>query len=106
MMRRAAWAASALVLAACASAPAPPGTQASDQRLAAAVVTGQSTRESVRAALGQTHKVVFDSGYETWLYQAPRDGGRFAEFVVLFDRGGVVRKTRLREPLATDNPAR
>ena len=105
MMRRAAPLAFALLLGACATAPPPQGTQASDQRLAAAAVIGQSTRDSVLAALGKTHKVVFDTGYETWLYQAPRSGGRFAEFVILFDRSGVVRNTRLREPLPTDKPA-
>ena len=92
----------ALLLGACASAPPPPGTQADDARIAAAVVAGQSTRASVLAALGKTHIVAFDSGYETWLYQVPRGGGRFAEYVILFDPSGVVSKTRLREPLPTD----
>ena len=101
MMRRVALCC-ALLLGACATAPPPPGVQVSEQRLAAAAIAGQSTRDSVLAALGKTHKVVFDSGVETWLYQAPRSGGRFAEFVILFDRSGVVRKTRVREPLATD----
>ncbi|MBC7453355.1 MAG: hypothetical protein H7335_06560 [Massilia sp.] len=98
-------AALAMLLSACASAPPPPGAQASDQRPAAAAIPGQSTRASVLAALGKTHKVAFDSGYQTWLYQAPRTGGRFAEFVILFDPQGVVRMTRVREPLATDIPA-
>ena len=102
MMRRAAAFGFALLLGACATAPPPPGAQVSEQRFGAAVVAGQSTRDTVLAALGKTHKVVFDSGYETWLYQVPRSGGRFAEFVILFDRSGVVRKTRVREPLATD----
>lgn len=94
----------ALLLGACASTSPPPGAQASDERLAAAAIPGQSSRASVLAALGKTHKVQFDSGYESWLYQAPRSGGRFAEFVILFDPAGVVRKTRVREPLATDKP--
>ena len=89
---------SALLLAGCASAPAPPGTQVDEQRLAAAAVPGQATRASVLAALGATHKVAFDSGAEVWLYQVPRGGGQFAEFVILFDRNGVVSKTRRREP--------
>jgi hypothetical protein len=52
------------------------------------------------AALGPTKFVHFDSGYEVWLYQSPADGGRFAEFVVLVDPAGVVRKTRRRAPAA------
>lgn len=90
--------ASALLLGACASAPPPLGAQADQQRLTAAAVPGLATRASVLAALGPTHRVAFDSGAEAWLYQAPRAGGRFAEFVILFDRAGVVNKTRLREP--------
>jgi hypothetical protein len=91
-----------LLLAACASAPPPPGTQVHAQRFSSAVVPGQSTRDSVLAALGKTQKVAFDSGFETWLYLAPRGGGRFAEYVILFDRAGVVTKTRTREPVPTD----
>ena len=92
----------ALLLGACASAPPPPGTQADERRLASAAIIGQATRASVLAALGKTHKVVFDSGYEAWLYQVPRGAGRFAEYVILFDRAGVVSKTRLREPLPSE----
>jgi len=105
MMRQVAVVAVAWLLGACATAPPPPGAQVSDTRFGAAVVAGQSTRDTVLAALGKTHKVVFDSGFETWLYQVPRSGGRFAEFIILFERSGVVRKTRVREPLATDKPA-
>ncbi len=92
----------ALFGAGCASAPAPPGVQVDQQRINSAVIVGQSTRDSVRAALGSTKSVVFDSGYQTWLYQVPRAGGKPAEFVILFDPAGVVRKTRTREPFATD----
>jgi hypothetical protein len=86
----------ATLLAACASTPPPPGTQADSARLAAAAVPGVATRASVQAALGPTHKVAFDSGAQVWLYQVPRGGGRFDEFVILFDRAGVVHKTRQR----------
>lgn len=103
-MRRAALLALPLLLAACAGAPPPPGAQVDEQRLAAAVVPGQSTRAGVQAALGSTRKVVFDSGVETWLYQLPRGAGRYAEYVILFDRAGVVSKTRTREPLPSDKP--
>lgn len=101
-MMRLATLACVLLLSACASAPPPPGTQADEQRIAAAAIAGQSTRASVLAALGKTHRVAFDSGYETWLYQVPRGAGRFAEYVILFDPRGVVSKTRLREPIPSD----
>lgn len=87
----------ALLLAGCASAPPPPGTLVSDARFGAAAVPG-ATRASVLAALGPTHGVAFDSGREVWLYQAARAGGRYAEFVILFDRRGLVARTRTREP--------
>lgn len=92
----------ALVLGACASAPPPPGARVDAARIASAAVVGQATRASVLAALGKTRKVSFDSGYETWLYQVPRGGGRFAEFVILFDPTGKVSKTRQREPQPSD----
>ena len=95
-MRRLALAAGALLLAGCASAPPPPGKQASGQQLAAAAVAGQATRASLLAALGPTRTIVFDSAYETWLYQVPAGNGLFSEFVVLIGPDGVVRKTRLR----------
>ena len=86
-----------LLLAACATSAPPPGAQVDQQRLAAAAAPG-ATRASVLAALGPTRNIAFDSGYEVWLYQAPRAGGQFAEYVVLFDRAGLVSKTRVREP--------
>ena len=92
----------ALLLAACASAPPPRGIQVEQQRIASVAVVGQATRASVLAALGKTHKVVFDSGYESWLYQVPRGGGRFAEYVILFDPAGLVARTRVREPQPSD----
>jgi hypothetical protein len=64
----------------------------------AAVVPGRTTRADLLATLGQTKSVVFDSGYEAWLYEIPAGGGRYAEFVVLVDPHGVVAKTRRRAP--------
>lgn len=87
----------ALLLGGCASTPAPPGTQVALERIEAAAVPGKATRAGVQAALGSTRKVVFDSGYQSWLYQVPRGAGRYAEFVILFDPAGVVAKTRLRD---------
>lgn len=90
----------AALLAGCASTPAPLGTAIPEAKLTATIVPGQTTRAQMLAALGPTTFIHFDSGYETWLYQAPADGGRFAEFVVLVDPSGVVRKLRRRPPSA------
>ena len=90
----------AVLLAGCATGPAPIGTQAAAERLASAVVPGRTTKAELLAAFGATKTVVFDSGYEVWLYQSPAGGGRYAEFVVLIDPKGMVAKTRQRLPSA------
>ncbi len=87
-----------LVLAGCATGQATPGTQVAAERLAASIVPGRTTRAELLAAFGKTTSVVFDSGYESWLYQSPAGSGRFSEFVVLIDPSGVVTKTRQRAP--------
>jgi len=92
--------AAALLLAGCASQPAPPGAVVAAERLAQSVVAGRTTRAELLAAFGPTKSVRFDSGYETWVYQSPAGGGRFAEFVVLIDPSGIVSKTRTRTPAA------
>lgn len=92
-MKRALFA--ALLLAGCAATSAPPGTQVPAGRLEQ-VVPGVTTRAQLLAAFGPTRRVVFDSGYEAWVYQSPAGGGRFAEFVVLIDPAGIVSKTRTR----------
>lgn len=90
---------SLLVLAGCASQPAPPpGTQAPLARLTEGVVPGRTTRAELLAAFGATKSVRFDSGYEAWVYQSPAGGGRYAEFVILLNPQGVVAKTRTRPP--------
>ena len=68
-----------------------------------AVVAGKSTKRDVLATLGKTATVVFDSGYEVWVYHlrdAQGAGGQQskspAEFVVLFNPAGVATKTRIR----------
>jgi hypothetical protein len=86
------------LLAGCAAAPAPPGAQADAGRLAQTVIPGQTTKAALLAAFGPTDKVVFDSGYEAWVYQSPAGSGRFAEFVILLGPDGVVKKTRQRPP--------
>lgn len=87
-----------LALAGCASAPPAPGTAVQEARFAEAAIPGKSTKASLLAALGPTHKVAFDSGYEAWLYTVPASGGRYSELVVLIGPDGVVRKTRRRDP--------
>jgi len=87
-----------LLLAGCATTAAPPGTQVAAERLQGTVVPGTTTKAQLLAAFGPTKSVVFDSGYEAWVYQSPAGGGRFAEFVVLIDPAGVVAKTRTRPP--------
>jgi hypothetical protein len=85
------------VLAGCASEAPLPGTPVPEDKLAQ-VVPGRTTKAEMLSMLGKTRAVVFDSGYEAWLYQIPAGGGRFAEFVVLVDPHGVVAKTRRRAP--------
>ena len=86
-----------LLLSGCAGTPAPQGTQAPAERLQQTVIPGSTTKAQLLAAFGPTKHVVFDSGYETWVYQAPASGGRFSEFVVLINPAGLVTRTRTRE---------
>ncbi len=66
------------------------------------VVIGKSTRNDVRAALGETLAVNFDTGYEVWVYRLAGEKGEkvrrdaTGEFVILFAPSGVVAKTRIR----------
>ena len=92
------------LLSSCATGDVPPGTQAPAERLATAVVAGTTTRADLLATFGKTKTVVFDSGYEAWLYQSPAGGGRFSEFVILINPAGVVAKTRQRPPSAPATP--
>ncbi|MGK5022917.1 outer membrane protein assembly factor BamE domain-containing protein [Janthinobacterium sp. LB2P10] len=58
------------------------------------VQPGSSTREQVRAALGDSTAIRFDSGNEVWSYNYPTAAGAHGEFVILFGADGVVRKVR------------
>lgn len=95
---RAAVLAAMAALAACAATVPPPATPVSAARFEQAVVPGQTSKAELLAALGPTRTVVFDSGYEAWLYVAPAGPERYVEFVVLIGPDGVVKKTRQRAP--------
>lgn len=68
------------------------------QQALRSVRAGQSKAE-VAAALGKAAAVRFDSGAEVWVYRDPHSVGADgvpAEFVILFDRSGSVKKARVR----------
>ncbi|HEU4814888.1 hypothetical protein [Janthinobacterium sp.] len=58
------------------------------------VHVGSSTREQVRAALGDSTAIRFDSGNEVWMYSYPAASGAPGEYVILFGGDGVVKKVR------------
>ncbi|WP_425252677.1 outer membrane protein assembly factor BamE domain-containing protein [Janthinobacterium sp. NFX145] len=58
------------------------------------VQLGSSTREQVRAALGESTSIRFDSGNEVWMYTYPAASGAQGEYVILFGGDGVVKKVR------------
>jgi hypothetical protein len=89
----------AALLAGCVSTPPPPGTLVSPEKLAQTVVPGRTTKAELLGTFGPTKAIVFDSGYEAWLYQSPAAGATFNEFVILLDPAGVVKKTRQRVAL-------
>lgn len=95
---RAAVLAAVAALAACAATVPPPATQVSPARFGQAVVPGQTSKAELLAALGPTRRVMFDSGYEAWLYVAPAGSADYLEFVVLIGPDGLVIKTRQRTP--------
>jgi len=94
------------------AAAGPSGSEAITAARAMNAVAIGSAQADVRAALGETTVVRFDSGYEVWVYpiaEAPSAGSRparsrspderaatRAEFVILFAPSGRVTKTRLR----------
>jgi type IV pilus biogenesis protein CpaD/CtpE len=100
----------AIALCACAAGCATPATTAggiaSARDAQAAVVIGKSTKADVETVLGKAIVVSFDSGYEVWVYrERGASAGLFApsrkekaEFVLLFEPGGVLKKTRVRMP--------
>ena len=104
MKRLLALSAMALALGGCATGSNEPGKIVAEDRFAQLVVPGRTTRAELLAAFGPTKTVGFNSGYETWLYEADAGAGRHTELVLLLDRAGVVRKMRRRPPYPTDPP--
>ena len=98
VLRTAALALAGMLLVACAATAPPPATLVSATGFASSVVPGKTTKAGLLATHGPTRSVVFDSGYETWLYVAALGSERYLEFVVLIGPDGVVKKTRQRSP--------
>jgi hypothetical protein len=81
------------------AAPLLPGEILSATAAKDSISIGKSTKENIRAALGEPVIIGFDSGYEVWLYRErlpdqkppPR-----TEFVLLFAPSGIVTKARIR----------
>jgi hypothetical protein len=96
--------ATALLLAGCATGNTEPGKIVAEDRFAQLVVPGRTTRAELLAAFGPTRTVSFDSGAETWLYEANAGAGRYTELVLLLDRAGIVQKMRRRPPYPSDKP--
>jgi hypothetical protein len=98
---------SALLLAGCVTNTPGSGKVVAQDRFEQLVVPGRTTKAELLAAFGETRTVVFDSGYEVWLYESPGGapsaaGGRHTELVLLLGPDGVVRKMRRRPPYTTD----
>lgn len=93
---------SAVLLAGCATNAPGPGKVVAQDRFEQLVVPGRTTKAELLAAFGETKKVVFDSGYETWLYESEAGGGHHTELVLLLGPDGVVRKMRRRPSYPTD----
>ena len=93
-----------LVVGGCASTPSyPPPLKSGEVRSTEvsrnAISIGKSTKAEVRAALGKTNEVAFDSGYEVWVYRQQlreKEKPPAQELVLLFNPAGVLGKMRLR----------
>ena len=91
-----------LLMNGCATSSNEPGKIVAEDRFAQLVVPGRTTRAELLSAFGPTETIRFDSGFETWLYEANAGGGRHTELVLLLDRAGIVQKMRRRQPYPTD----
>ncbi|MGK5025168.1 outer membrane protein assembly factor BamE domain-containing protein [Janthinobacterium sp. RB2R34] len=84
-----------LSLAACSGTRALQASKSVPQAtLEQTVQPGSSTREQVRAALGDSTSIRFDNGNEVWMYTYPDSSDGGGEFVILFGADGVVKKVR------------
>ena len=81
-----------------ASKPLFANSQLSAQQASERMVPGTTTQAEVQALLGSATVINFASGQSVWVYRTTpaRAAHPGAEFVILFDRAGVVRKTRSR----------
>ena len=84
-----------LALAACSGTRALQASKAVPQAtLEQTVQVGSSTREQVRAALGESTSIRFDSGNEVWMYTYSTTAGAGGEYIILFGPDGLVKKVR------------
>ena len=84
-----------LSLAACSGTRALQASKSVPQAtLEQTVQPGSSTREQVRAALGDSTSIRFDNGNEVWMYTYPATNGTGGEYLILFGPDGVVKKVR------------
>ena len=81
-----------------ASKPLFANSQLSAQQASEQIVPGTTTQAEVQALLGSATVINFDSSQSVWVYRTtPANAAQpGAEFVILFDRAGIVRKTRSR----------
>ncbi|MGZ3181771.1 MAG: hypothetical protein ACXU8N_04955 [Telluria sp.] len=94
--------AAALLLAACA------GPQQAEVRTVPEAgllpfLQAHAHKSQLEGAFAPEKRVVFDTGYEAWLYHVPTAGGP-AELVVLVGPDGTVRKWRQRPPATPPAP--
>jgi hypothetical protein len=79
-----------------------PVQAAAKKQFTQTIVPGMSTKTQIFQVMGPALIVRFDSGYEVWRYGESNEEG--AEFVILFDAQGVVKKTRRRLATAKTAP--
>lgn len=53
-----------------------------------------ASQQQVRAALGDSTAIGFDSGNAVWMYTYPAASGAQGEYVILFGPDGIVKKVR------------
>ena len=81
------------------SARTPTGEAPAPQTAMNMIVLGKSTKADIAAALGTAIVILFDSGYEVWVYRwrgSEKTTRAATELVVLFDPSGLATKARVR----------